>query len=390
MNLKKNSIFFISFFVYSGYYSVLALLVTLDLTDSTRDVTFPLRLFISIIMLLVLKYDFNKYKIFNKVSMIFITFWFIYFMKVLLHYSNGFTLNRFWIEYILYPINFCILPFLMFSCINFKVHNKHILNALIFSGFTMGLISLFLYKSLFSLGVGRISMAQYYDVEFETLNPLALSYAGALTLMLCAYELIYNNNKNLTYKLYLYTTVVLSILMFYLGSSRGSVIAIILTIPLLILYGNIKKKLKIFMFLLLSIPLIIYGSKKTGSSVFERLISTMEIGDFGRKNLWANAWNEFSNNPLLGGRIEIDIYPHNFVLEILMATGLLGFIFIAFVIIKGFINAYKKSFIDSNYIWVFIVLIQGIVQYSFSGSIYFAILLFFPLGLSYAKINKHV
>lgn len=392
MNLKQNLIILLSFFVFSGYYAVLALLIFLGLIDATRIVTIPLRLLTTIIMLYMLKQVFFKYsnKKLDLISIVFIIFWFIYFIKILLHFNNTFKLNRGWMEYAFYAVNFCILPFLTFSRINFKVYKKHILNALIFSGFLMGSLSLFLYKSIILAGVGRISMAKYSGIEDETLSPIALSYAGALTMMLCFYELIYNKNKKFVYKIYLYATIVLSTLMFFLGSSRGSIVAIVLTLPLFILYGSGKNKFKFILSFLISVPLLIYGASKSGSSIFERTSSTLESGDFGRGQLWVDAWNEFLNFPLLGGRIEIGFYPHNFILEILMATGILGLVLIGYIIIKGFINVFQKSFIDKDYIWVFILLIQGFVQYSFSGALYFAVLLFFPLGLSYTKTSKYV
>lgn len=389
MNVKRNSVIFISFFVFAGYYALLALLISLGLTNSSRLITIPLRLLISIFMLVILKDSFIKNKKLEAISLLFTLFWLFYFIKVLINYNSIHKLSRSWLEYIFYSVNFCILPFFALSRLNFNKYKKNILDTLIFSGFSMGAISLFLYKTILLSGVSRISMAKYSGIDDETLSPLALSYAGALTLTLCFYELIYNKNKRLSYSIYLYVTIILSLSMFFLGSSRGSVVAIVLTLPLFILYGSVKSKFKFFIFFLISIPLVIYGANLSGTSVFERTTSTINDGDFGRGQLWENAINEFLKYPFLGGRIEIGFYPHNFILEILMATGILGFLFLIIVLIKGFINVYKKSFLDSNYVWVFIILIQGITQHMFSGALYTAILVFFPLGLCFtANYNK--
>ncbi|RCS27696.1 O-antigen ligase domain-containing protein [Polaribacter sp. WD7] len=391
MKLKQNSIVVISFFVFSGYYALLALLIALGLTDSTRLVTIPLRMITTILMLYVLIFEFksiqNNKK--NPIYLLFILFWSLYFIKVLINESNLYVLNRRWYEYLFYAVNFCILPFLMFSKISFNQYKRKILSSLIFSGFLMGLTSLYLYKAIILAGVGRISMARYSGIEDETLSPIALSYAGALTLTLCFYELVFNKNKKITYSIYLYITIILSLLMFFLGSSRGSIVAIVMSLPLFIIYGGAKNKLKFIVSFILSIPIIIYGANKTGTSVFERTSNTLESGDFGRGNLWVDAWNEFLNNPILGGRIEIGFYPHNFILETLMATGIIGVVLLFFLLFKGFKNVYLKSFKDPNYIWVFIILIQGFVQHTFSGALYFSVVLFFSLGLSFSQLKQN-
>lgn len=375
-----------SFFIFSGYYVLLVILISSGLINSTRTYTIPLRLLTTIIMFFLLFKNLGKTNKSTLLNICFITFWIIYFMKIVIHKVDLHVLNRSWYEYIFYAVNFCILPFLVFSKIDFNRYKKDILNGLIFSGFMLGVVSLFLYRDIILLGVGRISDAKYMGFD-ETLSPLALSYSGSLTLMLCFHELIHNKNKKLAYNIYLYVTIILSSLMFFLGSSRGSIIAIVVTLPLFIIYAGRKNIYKIILNFSIGIPLFIYGVYKTGSSIFIRTSDTIESGEYGRGHLWSDAWNEFLNNPFIGGRIEIGFYPHNFILEILMATGFLGFIIFFLILFKGFINIYKKSFVDSGYSYVFIILVQGLVQYSFSGALYFAVLLFFPLGIAYSKLN---
>lgn len=393
----QKIIYFITFFLFSGYYAVLAILISLGMSSTTRTVTVPLRLMSTLLMLYVIVRLFKKQRIENYkkwIYLFFLSFWLLYFLKVLQNYNAGVDLMRNWFEYIFYAFNFCILPFIMFSFLDFNTLKKTILNSLIFSGFIMGLITLFLYKEVLSMDIGRISMLQYETGE-ETLNPLALSYAGALTVTLCLYEILYNKFKSKKYIIYLYTTIVLSAIMFFIGSSRGSVAAFIFSLPILFYYGSRKNKKNFIFIAMISIPLVIFGALKTGSSIFERTSETITTGNIGlREQLWEVSWGIFLANPLLGGTIEIinapgyngeNIYPHNFILELLMATGIIGFVLYMFFLIPAFVKIRGLIKNDLSYVWVLLVLIQGIFQNLFSGALYTAVLILVSLGLIYAK-----
>ena len=103
--------------------------------------------------------------------------------------------------------------------------------------------------------------------------------------------------------------------------------------------------------------------------------------------------------PIVGGTIEIvnapgykgrNIYPHNIVLEILMATGFVGFLlFILFLVPILKKIRYLINKIDINFAWVSIVLIQGVSQNLVSGSIYMASIIFFALGIINTGKNKY-
>ena len=50
------------------------------------------------------------------------------------------------------------------------------------------------------------------------------------------------------------------------------------------------------------------------------------------------------NNPVLGGSIEVSgIYPHNIILEVLMSTGIIGFMLFVYLFITAFLFLKKKS-----------------------------------------------
>jgi oligosaccharide repeat unit polymerase len=287
----------------------------------------------------------------------------------------------------------------MYSLLDLRMYKRTIINALIFSGFIMGTVTFTLYKEVLLMGIGRLNMLQYSTGE-ETISPLALSYAGSLTIALCFYEILFRKNKKYTYNLYLSITLILSFVMFLLGASRGSVIAFFLSIIPLFYYGTIKNKFKFIISIGLSIPLVIWGLIASDSNIVSRSSSTfngeqIENRSGSRLDLWNVALEIFAENPFWGESIEIinapgyigigngNMYPHNILLETLMSTGIIGFILLLLFLVPGFRNTLKISNKIPQFVWIAVLLIQGLSQAMFSGALYFSVLVFFPLGLIY-------
>lgn len=394
MNQKLNILVgYLSFFIYPGYYAGLALLFFTGFISSSRLYSIPLRVSLIFVMLFVMKKSLHAIrKDFNYFLVFFFSFFYI--LKII-HSENMplhfLPLSKLWIEYCFYFISFCIMPFITFSMISFKKYNNIILKSIIFSGLIMGLVSFFMYKELLTQGIGRISMAIHENPDMEsTISPLALAYGGILTVSLCLYRLIFEINNSIKTKLYLYLCILVSFLMFFLGSTRGSLVVLVFVIPTLIYFGNVKNKMKISALIIIAIPLIIYGAEKTGSSIFLRTAEAINSGDSsGREVLWAQAYEEFLMNPILGGRIEVSgIYPHNVILELLMSTGIVGFLIFMYLFIKSLNNGIKYSLINKSYLIPLVILINGFVQHLFTSSLWSAILIFMPMGILLSNQNK--
>lgn len=388
----KKIIYIITFFIFSGYYAGLAMIIAFGMSNFSRYYSIPLRLLMFVLMAYVIFKNANQLKRSpqNKsVFVVLILFWLLYLFKLLYHSNELYPLYRSsWTEYFFYALVFCIFPFFTYASIDFNKYKLTILNSLIFSGFVMGITSLYLYKEIMIMGVGRISDIKYQDDSAEVLSPIALSYAGVLTLVLCLFKIIYLGSNGFKDKLYIYATIILSLIMFFLGSSRGSMIALLTSAVLFILYGTIRVKNKAFFVFLLSVPVLIYGALLSGSNIFKRLGSTVDDGDTGRSDLWDAAWQEFINYPFWGNRIEIKFYPHNIFLEIMMATGIIGLILFLYILIKGYSRVIVYSRRDVGYLIPFIVLNQGLSQHMVTGALYISILVFFPLGILYSSNNS--
>ncbi|SMG20144.1 O-antigen ligase family protein [Arenibacter troitsensis] len=381
----KRLIFIIAFFVYSGFYAGLAILLSFNLSGVSRLYSVPTRVLIAFLMLIVIHQSRNRLIKNNNYHylVLFTVFWVFYLIKTLYteYFSKGYELGKTWYEYPMYALIYVVIPFLAFYTIDIEKYKKTIINGFISSGFLLGIASITLYGKYLMQGIGRLSMVRYQSNE-EVLNPLILSYAGVLTIVLCIYKLMNLKRNNKFQIIYLSTNIVLSFIMFLLGSSRGSLIAIMLTIPIFISFSALKQKVKFITLSILSIPVIIWAMEASGSSLFERMGNTVEDKGGGRESLWKDAFAHFLDNPIFGGKIEIGgIYPHNFLLEIVMATGIIGLMLISPIFIKGIILIKNHTKKNKSYLFVLLLLIIGLIQHLFTGSIYMAILLFVPLGM---------
>ncbi|WP_026810762.1 O-antigen ligase family protein [Arenibacter latericius] len=388
----KKLVFIISFFSYSGYYAGLAILFSLGLGGMSRFYSIPLRLFLLFAMIYLIKNNidnikFNKY---SKIIPLFIIFWCYYFIKILYteNIDLDFTLGRTWPEYIFYSLSFVIFPFITFTFLSLDKFRKAIVNGFIISGFVLGVIGVYLYGSLLTSGIGRINLITYQTGE-AVLNPLSLSYSGALTIVLCIYKLVIVGNLKKAEKIFLIITIGLSFALFLLGSSRGSIVALAFTLPLFIAHSPSATKLKLILISVILTPFIIWAITASGSNIFDRVSNTSKDGGGGRDYLWTNALSHFLESPIFGGRIEIGgIYPHNLIIEILMATGIIGSLIILPIIFKGFIIGFRRVKENKENMFLVLILIQGFTQHFFSGSFATATLVFLPLGMAYSSYSN--
>lgn len=117
------------------------------------------------------------------------------------------------------------------------------------------------------------------------------------------------------------------------GFARSPFLALVVcTLVLLVIKRKIKYIL-IFVLLLGLVIAAIYISVKTGNNTLifaERVYRWLFEGDNSlRTPLFQRAVSIFMEHPLLGGRVlyEDGMYPHNLFLELLMSSGIIGFIF---------------------------------------------------------------
>ncbi len=191
----------------------------------------------------------------------------------------------------------------------------------------------------------RLSFGLDENKNQDIINAISISVNGGLLILMSLTFILF---KKLfiefeKYKFYIYSSLPLGLLNLLLGGSRGPLIALVLLSLIIFLQKkffidsiNIAKVLKLF-FTLVSCFLLIFAlfiSSERGKFVLGRIFADGQfvlLEDTNRNFLYNSAWNQFLRNPLIGDRYYEVIsrsYPHNLILESLMATGVLGTFFL--------------------------------------------------------------
>lgn len=222
------------------------------------------------------------------------------------------------------------------------------------------------------------------------INPIVVGFFGSNLSLFSISSLLIQKKKSLFLIILYAVGIGLGIVNLLLGASRGPFIVFVLLLLLVIYYyiTHEQNKLRLSMriisvsiigFILVSRYVIPFISK-TEIFLFSRLEAFFEGRGKGRKEVrdyaFEGAWNDFLSSPIIGrqyvGTYD-NFYPHNIPLEVLMATGVIGFVIFSLILmiyLFSFIRLIGKEKESS----IFIILIVGATSFLAgltSGSIFF-------------------
>ena len=183
--------------------------------------------------------------------------------------------------------------------------------ALVLFGGLASLVATWFYREAFSTGVGRLRKGSLVG-DVEALSPLALSYLGSSMIVLgMAIFLETGLLKNrLVGKFVPWIIIAVGVPPFLLGTSRGSVLAILgCSFVLLIARlkkGRIRKAVVWATFVAFLGCVLIYTAAIAESSVLERFFSIVRDVEAGESSavrlpIWKNSLELFLRSPLWGG-----------------------------------------------------------------------------------------
>jgi len=136
-----------------------------------------------------------------------------------------------------------------------------------------------------------------------------------------------------------------------------------------------------------------------GSSLTARVESAVNDNESsGRNDIWSNALNIIKSSPITGKYYIIPYgegvggYPHNFFLEVFMATGLLGGIPFVALIFIGLYRSFRLLKAQHPSSWIVLLFLQMIVFGSFSTGLYSSqdlwALLFFVCSINMYNLKE--
>ena len=233
-----------------------------------------------------------------------------------------------------------------------------------------------MYVLSFNMG-GLLARGQFIT---NTLNPISIGHLGVSLSILAIFALLSERGKRGIQLLYMVSLAIGVVLT--LGSgSRGAQIA-----WLICLLGFITLRLKNLNYTVLLglgvmciwlVPKFVNSLESaTPIKVFarwEEFNNTEQSQSAGgRIAYYREAWGGFISQPVTGSRMvsESGAYPHNFILESLMATGLLGGLLLLVFIAACSRAAYSLLRGGSPHAWVALLYLQYLTSSMFSGSLY--------------------
>lgn len=220
------------------------------------------------------------------------------------------------------------------------------------------------------------------------LNPITIGFFGGLLSTCAIYSVLIVKRSKIWIHLPIF---VLGLLLLVLGASRGPFVSTFLTMIICLMYRfriSYSKSIT-FMKLGLGVFLIVLTLNKTvlqnfsldDFQMYNRMSKFMEDQQKDRTEKrdlsFASAWQDFLDSPIIGkqfvGTFD-NFYPHNIILELFMATGLIGaFLFFGFllpVLYKMLLSYINR---DNEYFFFALLFCPILIGRMFSGALFMSI-----------------
>lgn len=264
--------------------------------------------------------------------------------------SNLFAALGIYKAYFIEPILF----FLVFINV-YKKDDKDLKYFLYSIGFSSLLISLF---CIFQKFTGYFIPNDFWQAEatrrvtgfFGYPNAVGL-YLGPIIVLFFGF-FIFNKFAN---RIFSSAVVVLSFMAIIFAVSEGAIIGVLAGCFILLLF---IKKIRLYAVGLLAISsILLFSIPKTKNFIAEKALLQDVSGQI-RLEMWQETWQMLKTKPIFGAGlsgyqnavalyhskdyIEIYLYPHNIILNFWTETGILGLLAFILILIKFFIDSYKK------------------------------------------------
>lgn len=387
---KINSylLFIIFSLSFLGYYAITLLSVNAGMGGYTRQISIPVRMIIGAALMGLLFMNYKRINI-SHATIAYFLFASFYVARVIMDYVLGNKHSISTTEVLFYFISFSVIPFISVS--SFSIRKEYfppIVNALLITAFIFSFFSFIFYRDF----IGQASRVTSSRVAEDVVSPLILSYCSTFIIGVLGFYFLYNKTNLLT-KTIGFLAIGFSIIPFFLGASRGSLIALFFPI---LLMGFSRMNYKTIVRIVVVIAMLIFGitllDDSFGSGLIDRFIGTSQAVEEGSSSasrllIWEISLNQFYDHPFFGDKLKPDYsvsYPHNIIVEVLQTTGIVGFIPFLFLVISSlyYCTSIYKNHIE--YSWVAVIFLQSLSQNMFSGALYTAAWLWTSMALLYA------
>jgi hypothetical protein len=222
------------------------------------------------------------------------------------------------------------------------------------------------------------------------MNPISLGHFAASGIILVAAKLRSTQDLQYSHRNYFWSFACLFVfcIALIMASSRGPVVSLILTLGYFIIpktnFRNVKN---------LVIAVVVIGILGSALLVSDGVIGyftnrmVIDLGDGqsgGERRffLWAEGIRIFFENPILGTQTTTSMgYPHNIIIEMLMAVGVIGTWVFLYLVFKCLNKTNLLRDMGSLSVWPGLLFIQYLSGSLFSGAIYSSNMLWYCMAL---------
>lgn len=235
---------------------------------------------------------------------------------------------------------------------------------------------LLVYAAISALTTGRI----FTRLSTEMLNPISVGHLGASVFIV---TLIGLSRSTGVMWLLRWAVIAFAVLMTVASGSRAPILAALLMAAVHVFTqrrsgrgGALRVALRLGLLVVAGVLcglLIVYLEQNAAVQMASRFTEVgADASSRERELLFAGAWRQFVASPLLGDAFierRFMSYPHNILLESMMATGIVGLVLLIAVLLVSSLAAARLVLDGGAVTWVGYMFFQNLVAQMFSGSL---------------------
>jgi hypothetical protein len=381
-----------------GFGLVTSIFFSNNSKDLTTSITIPYRAFSLVISLSVLLINIRNFRRITKDAILLIIFYLAYIFRIFISTTFDFSAFNPGTDISMYYLSSIGIVFIPLLSILLSTQIISLSKILKWS-FYISLITILLIIFKFN----RISLAAV-DERLNgniALNTITLGHIG--TSMFILSLSVFKFDK--FHKVLAIPGIILGIYIAIISGSRSPLLALIIIILLwsLTFYSNklisflISGSFIISLFLLVNTYLNIIDDYSHAS--YSRIEASIKYGDTGeRDGYFSAAIQQFTNSPILGDNFILKIgkgkgdYPHNLILEAMLAFGSLGGIVLFYLYFKSIRISYLNMKNNTDLKWVGFLFFQYLIIASLHGALWsssqFLILMGIFLNFRSKRVNE--
>jgi O-antigen ligase len=277
-------------------------------------------------------------------------------------------------QYLLLSLGACFLPALGFLAAP-NAATLELARRLIESLGTVAML-LLVYLAFGALAEGRL----FQRLSTEVLNPISVGHLGASVFIVTLFGLAASRGMA---RLLRWAVIGLAVVVTVASLSRAPILSAVL---LALVYAFTQRqrgrlgagRVAVRLGLLvgagaLCAMALVYIETQTPLQLTSRFVEVgADASSRERELLFAGAWDQFMRDPLLGDAYierRFRSYPHNIILESMMATGIVGLTLLLLVVLLACVAATRLVLGSHAVAWVGFLYFQNLIAQMFSGAL---------------------